>query len=263
MENKCNKQSFYNYSAIILVRFAFNQMGSFMIYFIVLFGCVVLIKGQLRNCDNNMGRQVLIDLGANCGNSYAELVKKYGQFEQSYLWEINPLLFDQLQNLSSAHSDITLVQYGAWTSKTEMNLDLIGVERPDCSGTIENFWGGTSIVENDHNTKHKDYYKSVTAHTLDFTDWYIEHVCQQDEVTLKVDIERAEYALLSKMVAYGILCHPRRVLIEWHKPNEALVAPQHFKVPFRSQLHHCFGFINSLEYILQFCQKEPEFVRWT
>eukprot|EP01024_Parvocaulis_polyphysoides_P025988 TRINITY_DN2367_c0_g2_i1.p1 TRINITY_DN2367_c0_g2~~TRINITY_DN2367_c0_g2_i1.p1 ORF type:complete len:272 (+),score=17.67 TRINITY_DN2367_c0_g2_i1:110-817(+) len=234
-------------------------MSRFVVLWVALASCLVSVLGQLRNCDNNVGKKIMIDLGANCGNSYKKITEVYNKFDHSYLWEINPLLFDHLGNVSAANPDVTIVQYGAWHTNSEMKLDLIGDDRPNCHLS---YWSGTSIIENDLNTNHEKYYKSVIAHTLDFANWYKEHICEQDEVTLKVDIERAEYAVLSKMVAYGILCHPRRLLMEWHRPREALQAPQHFTVHFRSQLNHCFGYINSLEYILQFCDRQPEFTRW-
>jgi len=68
----------------------------------------------------------LIDLGANCGNSYHELEKKYGPFNKSYLWEINPFLFPTLEKLASENEGVTFVPYGAWNEETEITIDVYG-----------------------------------------------------------------------------------------------------------------------------------------
>eukprot|EP01024_Parvocaulis_polyphysoides_P059201 TRINITY_DN6394_c0_g2_i2.p1 TRINITY_DN6394_c0_g2~~TRINITY_DN6394_c0_g2_i2.p1 ORF type:complete len:254 (-),score=26.41 TRINITY_DN6394_c0_g2_i2:205-912(-) len=226
---------------------------------IIILGALLFndVGGQLRDCNNFIGYKIMIDLGANCGNSYKKITAIYQRFDRSYLWEINPLLFHHLSNLSAANPDVVVVPYGAWHTNTQIKLDLIGDDRPQC---LLSYWSGTSIAENELNLHHEKYFKSVTAHTMDFANWYKQHICEQDEVTLKVDIERAEYAVLSKMLAYGILCHPRRLLLEWHRPRQPLWRPQHFKV----HINHpeCFGYISTLEYVLQFCDREPEFVTW-
>eukprot|EP01023_Acetabularia_acetabulum_P032106 TRINITY_DN29_c0_g5_i1.p1 TRINITY_DN29_c0_g5~~TRINITY_DN29_c0_g5_i1.p1 ORF type:complete len:257 (-),score=30.56 TRINITY_DN29_c0_g5_i1:370-1140(-) len=221
---------------------------------------------QLDHCPNKKGRNLLIDLGANCGNSFKKLAEQYGNFDRYYLWEMNPLLFPQLKKIAQEEQNITFVPYGAWYEHKTMEMDILGEDQDACD-PAKSFWDGTTIVETGW-VQHDDtrYHSTVTAQTRDFSAWYKQTICLEDQVSLKMDIEKAEFAVIAKMLVDGILCHPQRMLIEFHVPGEPLKVNQHITqwAISEEQKKECFtaGYISTFEYIIQFCKREPELVRW-
>eukprot|EP01023_Acetabularia_acetabulum_P012900 TRINITY_DN1608_c0_g1_i7.p2 TRINITY_DN1608_c0_g1~~TRINITY_DN1608_c0_g1_i7.p2 ORF type:complete len:261 (-),score=31.68 TRINITY_DN1608_c0_g1_i7:2273-3055(-) len=223
---------------------------------------------QLHNCPDLKGRNILIDLGANCGNSFEDLVTEYGAFDHHFLWELNPMLIEQLKKLAANQDNVTLVPYGAWYEHTTMELNIMGKSQDVCDPS-KSFWEDTTIVHTGEKQKHnKAFQASVQAETRDFVAWYKHTICLQDKVTLKIDIEKAEYAVLGNMCTHGLICHPYRLLVEFHVPEEPLKVNQRFSQQDinidQDKKQDCFaaGFVSTLEFIVQFCDDEPELVRW-
>eukprot|EP01024_Parvocaulis_polyphysoides_P066215 TRINITY_DN7761_c0_g1_i1.p2 TRINITY_DN7761_c0_g1~~TRINITY_DN7761_c0_g1_i1.p2 ORF type:complete len:270 (-),score=19.83 TRINITY_DN7761_c0_g1_i1:555-1364(-) len=228
----------------------------------------VSFEKPLPDCKNNQGSNILIDLGANCGNSFQALKKQYGPFNQSYLWELNPLLIPALKNLAKQNENVTLIPYGAWNKEEEIKLDIIGRQMPQCD-QVESSWDGTSFVETKLTDKtNKRYNKSVTAKTKAFVKWYQQTVCFQDKVVLKIDIEKAEYTVLSHLISAGLLCHPQTLLLEFHNlgnlPNTTQQLKQYESVQNYQLRQQCFtsGFISTLELLLDFCENQPKLGQW-
>eukprot|EP01024_Parvocaulis_polyphysoides_P017981 TRINITY_DN17933_c1_g1_i2.p2 TRINITY_DN17933_c1_g1~~TRINITY_DN17933_c1_g1_i2.p2 ORF type:complete len:225 (-),score=16.77 TRINITY_DN17933_c1_g1_i2:154-828(-) len=214
----------------------------------------------------SLRRNLLIDLGANCGNSFQTLADQFGGFDRYYLWELNPLLFPRLKEIARQNEKVTFLPYGAWYEHTTVKMDIVGVDQKECDPS-SSFWDGTTFVEtNVVNKSDERFHSTVNAETRDFITWYKQTICLEDKVSLKMDIEKAEYAVLSNMIVYGLICHPQRLIAEFHPTVEPLKANQHltqWSVDEESR-KTCFesGFISTLEYVIQFCKNEPELVRW-
>eukprot|EP01025_Chloroclados_australasicus_P028564 TRINITY_DN282_c0_g1_i2.p2 TRINITY_DN282_c0_g1~~TRINITY_DN282_c0_g1_i2.p2 ORF type:complete len:314 (-),score=22.16 TRINITY_DN282_c0_g1_i2:1583-2413(-) len=222
------------------------------------------VKWGLEDCPQQNGRKILIDLGANCGNSYPTLKERYGPFDESFLWELNPWLQEHLTNLSLAEPDVTVVPYGAWFEDDTKTLDIYGLDLPKCE---LDYWSGTTFVqETNHNSSR--YKATVSAEVRDFSGWYYKNICQQDNVTLKVDIEKAEYVVMAQFAISGLLCHPKKLLVEFHPMAEPLETHQYWKqkssVYTTEKRKQCFaaGFVSTMEQLVQYCPQEPELFYW-
>eukprot|EP01025_Chloroclados_australasicus_P032818 TRINITY_DN3334_c1_g1_i2.p9 TRINITY_DN3334_c1_g1~~TRINITY_DN3334_c1_g1_i2.p9 ORF type:complete len:105 (-),score=5.49 TRINITY_DN3334_c1_g1_i2:303-617(-) len=91
---------------------------------------------------------------------------------------------------------------------------------------------------------------------------------ENSQVTMKVDIEKAEYAVLGQLTVRGLLCHPNMLLVEFHHTHGALESHQIWKqkpgIYNEQSREQCFvsGFVSTLEHIVQYCPQEPELVYW-
>eukprot|EP01023_Acetabularia_acetabulum_P016003 TRINITY_DN17892_c0_g1_i1.p1 TRINITY_DN17892_c0_g1~~TRINITY_DN17892_c0_g1_i1.p1 ORF type:complete len:311 (-),score=21.03 TRINITY_DN17892_c0_g1_i1:3030-3848(-) len=232
---------------------------------------IVSFAAPLPKCQNNQGKTVLIDLGANCGNSFYDLQKKHGPFNRSYLWELNPFLFPALEELISKNENVTFIPYGAWHKEENITLDIIGNQVSKCD-LSESFWDGTTFIDTKYTDKKHQwndrYNSTIHTKTIIFVDWYQQNICQQDEVTLKIDIEKAEFGVLAHMVSAGLLCHPKNLLLEFHNLRSPPKTDQQFKqkseVQNQELREKCFtsGFITSLEMLIGFCQQQPILHQW-
>ena len=78
----------------------------------------------------------------------------------------------------------------------------------------EDKYGGT-ICKN-KSTGNVDYSRSITVDAIDFSKWVEEKISESDYVILKIDIEGAEYEVLSKMIEDGSIAKINLLFIEWH-----------------------------------------------
>lgn len=61
-----------------------------------------------------------------------------------------------------------------------------------------------------------DYTKSVTVRTIDFARWLAISFTRDDEIIVKMDIEGAEYAVLSRLLASGAIDLIDTLFCEFH-----------------------------------------------
>jgi hypothetical protein len=61
-----------------------------------------------------------------------------------------------------------------------------------------------------------DCSSAYRAQSIDFDRWFRENTSEDDDITLKMDIEGAEYKVLSRCLNTGSLRRIRDARIEWH-----------------------------------------------
>lgn len=191
-------------------------------------------------------RKILIDLGANCGNSYLILKTKTRLLSNQddsnndipwdvYLWEANPqlvrLYLNDLQAGRTEHDTgtdrIHVMEAAATTQDTEMQFYLTkGQEGATTRDQFKN--GDCNIAQGQNPAGASSILKQarmagtpVTVAAFDFAKWLHEmNLRDDDRLLVKMDIEGAEVDLLEHMMAVPEyqrdLCRVERFMVEWH-----------------------------------------------
>ena len=215
-------------------------------------------------------RNIFVDLGANCGNSYLHLREKSPYWKTTtttpnedgassppplawdvYLWEANPQLVRlYLNDLAAGQTEhdtgadrIHILAAAAATQDTQMQFYLTADQEQ--ATTKAEFRNGNCAIHAGFNpsgassllpqAKNVGHQHPVTVPALDFGRWLQElKIGDRDRLLIKIDIEGAEVELLQHVLSNysSDFCRVESLLVEWH----AFI----FDDPVLKQKHNAF-----------------------
>ncbi|TPX32751.1 hypothetical protein SmJEL517_g04251 [Synchytrium microbalum] len=180
---------------------------------------------QQEESDSVPRRCVFLDLGANRADTLKVFLKepdakfKYDfpvpfwathETCEIYLFEANPLFTPALKNASVEYNakgiNVTVfpeTAVAAVDGSITLHLDTTTVEH--------DFWG-SSILDEDSNRP------SVVISAIDISTWIMKNFKPRDYVLVKMDIEKAEYNVLPRMLEVEAWKVMDVLLIEFHDP---------------------------------------------
>ncbi len=138
--------------------------------------------------------RILIDLGAYDGDSLIAL--EYWKFDKVYAFEPNPRFKEDLEKL-----DVEFSNKVAWIE----------------DGTVMFSVDGNDLAYGSTVMKSKATYNNRTAtemKSFDFSEWLKQF--RNDDVTVKMDIEGAEFPILNKMIKDGTDEIVKDLHVEFH-----------------------------------------------
>lgn len=227
--------------------------------------------GGTGGASSRDGRQIFIDLGANCGNSYLKLrgKKKFPGKWEVYLWEANPQLIEfYLTDLARKDKQVTVVPLAAWTENKKMSFfltkgqdvnitDKSQMKAHKCNpnsnyqpaGASSLFSGMGTGSEDDAKRKGRLFQagKEIVVDAVDFNAWLVDKkLLVRDQVVLKIDIEGAEIPLLKHMLVSNEICMVDVFYVEWHSwmlsDPKAIAKTKAFEDGFLETVtEHCGG----------------------
>ncbi|KAL3787088.1 hypothetical protein HJC23_011772 [Cyclotella cryptica] len=227
------------------------------------------LRNDLGNKDQNntqSTRNIFIDLGANCGNSYKRLLKanqlnREGNWEV-YLWEANPQLIEfylndiQSDELVPKNHVVDVIEAAAAASDGFVSFYLTAGQElindksqfPDkgrCDpDSVANPSGASSLLSNK-----KRAGKPIEVKAIDFARWMNDDLkaLEDDYLMIKIDIEGAELQLLDRLmevIPMGF-CHVNKLFIEWHafkfRDNETITEHTNYANNFTSKYAQVCG----------------------
>lgn len=201
-------------------------------------------------------RKVLIDLGANCGDTYLQMQQMFPALQASdaeiFLWEPLPVLLDAyLRHIASIDPRVRLVESVAWVSggtteffqsKRDEKLSASQVATSfrcnDSSHMRGNPHGSATMVDaKSHWNRFIRKGQPVQVGMRDFAQWFAAlKLAARDYVVLKIDIEGAEHAVLQSLLEQPHACEVDEWLVEWH-PNSSSTA--HALPTLRAAIRRC------------------------
>jgi FkbM family methyltransferase len=158
--------------------------------------------------------KIFIDAGANDGCSvkkFRQIIDKNNQF-MIYSFEVDPIFsacFDNIKN----HM---FINKAVWIKNGKQKFYRSSAILKD---------GGTLIKEKI--TGELDKKNPLLVDTLDFSKWIIENLSIEDYIILKMDIEGAEYKVISKMIKDGSFSYIDELYIEWHRSKIGITKKEH------------------------------------
>jgi FkbM family methyltransferase len=159
---------------------------------------------------------VLINGGGNSYKSALKDLTKLQPFQKIYVFEPNPIFHDEYQ------SDVILVKKAIWThngilpfylSRDERQVASSLLEEKLCkvNGGIQPYW---------HNSP-------LQVECVDLSEWIVENIKHTEKITLKLDIEGAEYDVLWKMIQNKTIERIEKLFVEFHLET----------IPSKKQMH--------------------------
>ncbi len=162
---------------------------------------------------NNAKRQIYVDCGANTGQVLKSFIEKNPNLE-CHIFEPQPELEEQLTALIKEHkgTSITYQKKAVWTKDKTLNFYL-------ATEWEENHKGSSTLLDNHTNNLSKvDYDHPVEVEAIDFDQWISKELnpSKNDYFILKMDIEGAEYDVLSKLIESGNINFISELIVEFH-----------------------------------------------
>lgn len=155
-----------------------------------------------------MGRKIYIDLGANVGDTIAT----FAEWHPSHLiwgFEANPQMVKPLRERFKGNSKVKILHKAAWVADGSITLFL---GHPLSSTVME---GKASMPQAPEFEIRYD--KWVEVGSVDLATWLLKKFTLDDDVTVKMDIEGAEYPVLRRMIETKAIRLVDLLICEFHK----------------------------------------------
>jgi FkbM family methyltransferase len=153
-----------------------------------------------------MGRKIYIDLGANHGYTTADFMRANPNYI-AFAFEPTPHLAEKLRRNFAGPSNVLVMEYAAWIWDGVVEL-FCGIESDQ----------STTVLTGKRSTPdwNVDYTRPHLVRSIDFDRWLRENTSDDDEIVLKMDIEGAEYKVLSRCIDTGSIARVKVARVEWH-----------------------------------------------
>lgn len=142
------------------------------------------------------------------GGNWKRIVDRYlalSNFDKVYVFEPNPIFYN-----SYDESNYELIQKAIWTEDKKLDFFISKDENQVASSLIQEKMckDNGSIV---HGWKNK-----IEVDCIHFSKWLRSNVNHSDNLTIKLDIEGAEYAVLQDMIESNVINMVDRLFVEFH-----------------------------------------------
>jgi len=148
-------------------------------------------------------RKIFIDAGAHDGCSIRKF-RKENDIDSMFLiysFEIDPDFFSCFSHIVNH----TFINKAVWIEDGQKEFYRSAAWLQDGGTLIKNKKSGKLDKEN-----------PITIETIDFSKWVFDNLFTSDYIILKMDIEGAEYPVISKMIKDGSFNYINELWIEWH-----------------------------------------------
>lgn len=148
---------------------------------------------------------VFIDGGGNHQNTVIQYLKDFPKFNRIYVFEPNPIFH-------STYDNFILIKKAIWTSNCNLPFYLSQDE-----GLI-----GSSLIKNKLSRIDSQlipsYWrdKPIEVECINFSEWLKNNIKSYYKVILKLDIEGAEYDVLTKLLKDGTIKYINKLYVEFH-----------------------------------------------
>lgn len=219
-------------------------------------------------------RKIIVDVGANCGDSYKKLLREHPQHSNDsnteiHLIEANPLLMKHLTKIAaedhrvrvypyavSANSTGTSATFTIYYGKSMERFDDQDISQMSCNdnslttGSLSDGiyrHGGKlyKVSENGESNLRKRKSRKVTVKAVNLRDWLRTlELDKSDNVILKIDVEGTEFALLEQIMSdTDLFCLIGTWHVEFHmKTRLALLSSDNeeaVRTSFFSKVRSC------------------------
>ena len=153
-------------------------------------------------------RKIFIDCGGHSGQSIRKFKKEKVYYDNNFeIYSFEPN-FNLIRDYAKKNTSDMIIPAAVWVEDKEMDFYL---DRND-------FDGSSLLKEKKHP---EGWYENDLRHPIkvkgfDFSSWVFRNFDKKDYIILKMDIEGAEYEVLSKMIKDGSIHYIDELYIEWH-----------------------------------------------
>jgi len=157
-----------------------------------------------------MENRYFIDCGSNIGDTIDLFLQNFKNAKQYQIIAFEPN--KQLKSYYKKYENVTLYQKAVWIAD-ETKEFYIGIKNEHSTNSrLDDFYQGRK--------KEKFLNESESVECIDFSRYIAANFSTQDEIILKLDIEGAEYQVLSKMIADNTISFINELYIEFHNTQK-------------------------------------------
>lgn len=159
------------------------------------------------------GDKIFLDCGGNDGCSVRRFLATFPAAKDFtiHTFEPNPAFASHYRKFAN----LSFHNEAVWISDGHLPFYFSKTDRQDGSSLYRNKKSGNLDKENYLNVK-----------CIDFSSWIMDNFSRDQYIILKMDIEGAEYEVLSKMVRDGTMEYINKLFIEFHF-EKIDIAPEH------------------------------------
>ena len=161
--------------------------------------------------------RVFIDGGGNDRFLMERYLKNWLPFDKIFVFEPNPLFYNSYKG-----SNLIFIPKAIWTEDCKMPLYLSKDSRQV----------GSSIIKEKlcriKDKMIKDFHeKPIEVECIDFSKWIKDNIKPYWKLTVKLDIEGAEYDVLWKLIKDGTIKYIKELYVEFHANHLQMTAERH------------------------------------
>jgi len=150
---------------------------------------------------------VFVDGGGNDCAGVRRYLSKFPVFQKVYVFEPNPFFHKSYDD-----SDFILVKKAIWTSNCTLPFHVSKDERQVASSLLED-----KMCKVNSEIKPYFYDSPIYVDCVDFSEWLRDNINPHHNLTLKLDIEGAEYDVLWKLIQDGTINLVKQLFVEFHQ----------------------------------------------
>mmetsp|Transcript_78512 Transcript_78512/g.141635 ORF Transcript_78512/g.141635 Transcript_78512/m.141635 type:complete len:305 (+) Transcript_78512:77-991(+) len=167
-------------------------------------------------------RNIYLDVGGNDGQTVVDFMRRKSKLWKAasqhmsaetarlpwhtFVWEPNAQHHAQYDRiLAEFPGQVTYYEAAAWTTTGNVTFYREQVKKKS---------DGSSLLRSHPRVAANSV--ASTVRSMSLPDWFRDNVRYDDNVVLKVDIEGAEYDLMSAMMVTGAVCKADVLIVEWH-----------------------------------------------
>jgi len=148
---------------------------------------------------------VFIDCGAHCGESILRAKRQFGINTRIISFEPIPYFAKEIKKIWENDESVDVVNAAVWIED--------GISEFQLSSTITD---GSSLLKVPIKEGEGEYL-SIQVNTFDFSNFLKQFKEKDFKLIVKLDIEGAEYQVLSKMIKEGTINYIDEIWGEWHE----------------------------------------------
>lgn len=151
--------------------------------------------------------KLFLDCGSNIGQGYEYFSEIYGNDWEYHLFEPNPNCYNELVKKYNHKDNIKIFNNPVYINSDKVTFKFLG-----------DFDVGGSIV-NDHNSNHirTDIpYIEIEFNTINIIDYINYNHNNYEKIILKLDVESAEYDIMSMLINTNTIYKLHKIYCEFH-----------------------------------------------
>lgn len=150
-------------------------------------------------------KKIFIDGGGN----WKKIVDRYlalAEFDEIYVFEPNPLFYN-----SYTESKYKLIKKAIWIKDEKSKFFISKDQNQVASSLIEE-----KMCKVDGCLVKNYWLDPIEVECVNFSKWIFDNFEEEDDITLKLDIEGAEYEVLEQMIQTESIRFINKVFVEFH-----------------------------------------------
>lgn len=161
--------------------------------------------------------EVFVDGGGNSAVGVERYLAKFPPFHKVFVFEPNPAF-----NKSYTDKKITLIQKAIWTEDGTFPFYLSKDEKQASSSLLSDKLCrvGKEFIQGFQDDP-------IQVECVDFSQWLKSNIKPHYSLTLKLDIEGAEYKVLRKMIDDGTINLVKNLYVEFHRDHLKMSIEEH------------------------------------